>query len=307
MIKLKQVRKVWDRGGHNAFTDICWFKNHFWLVFREASHHISDDGIVVVLKSKDGIHWELSTELKLSGSDLRDPKLVVMPDQRLLMTVAGVKRAMDGAPLQSYLYFSDDGVNWAEPKPVGLLNHWLWRTRFIGGLGYGVSYNSSLEVTTLYKLNDQYDFDKLCDPLFSLQEQGLGYPNEHDLFPLADNKMGCLLRRDADTATAQLGVANAPFVDWAWQDLGVKIGGPVVLPLNNGSLLTVVRLYEPARTSVCELDEKTSSLKELLPLPSGGDTSYAGLVEHNGRIWCSYYSSHEGKAAIYVAELDAGL
>ena len=41
----------------------------------------------------------------------------------------------------------------------------------------------------------------------------------------------------------------------------------------------------------------------LLRLPSGGDTSYPGMVWHENTLWVSYYASHEGKAAIYLATL----
>ena len=42
----------------------------------------------------------------------------------------------------------------------------------------------------------------------------------------------------------------------------------------------------------------------VLTLPSGGDTSYPGLVWHDGLLWISYYSSHEGKkSAIYLAKV----
>ena len=43
--------------------------------------------------------------------------------------------------------------------------------------------------------------------------------------------------------------------------------------------------------------------KQYLKLPSGGDTSYAGLVWHDGLLWVSYYSSHEGKTSIYLAKV----
>jgi hypothetical protein len=45
------------------------------------------------------------------------------------------------------------------------------------------------------------------------------------------------------------------------------------------------------------------SYKPALTLPSGGDTSYPGLAWHDGLLWMSYYSSHEGKAAIYLAKV----
>ena len=41
----------------------------------------------------------------------------------------------------------------------------------------------------------------------------------------------------------------------------------------------------------------------VLKLPSGGDTSYPGMVWHQGLLWISYYSSHEGKTNIYLAKI----
>ena len=44
-------------------------------------------------------------------------------------------------------------------------------------------------------------------------------------------------------------------------------------------------------------------MTKLLKLPSGGDTSYPGLVWHNDLLYMSYYSSHEGKTSIYLAKI----
>ena len=38
-----------------------------------------------------------------------------------------------------------------------------------------------------------------------------------------------------------------------------------------------------------------TSYEPVLWLPSGGDCSYPGMVEHEGLLWMSYYSSHEGE------------
>ncbi|HUY02513.1 MAG TPA: hypothetical protein VMV33_04445 [Rhodocyclaceae bacterium] len=37
--------------------------------------------------------------------------------------------------------------------------------------------------------------------------------------------------------------------------------------------------------------------------PHKAFTSYAGLSLHAGLLWVSYYSSHEGKPAIYFAKV----
>jgi hypothetical protein len=47
----------------------------------------------------------------------------------------------------------------------------------------------------------------------------------------------------------------------------------------------------------------SGKLEEALALPSSGDTSYARLVFHQGFLLVSYYSSHEGKASIYLAKV----
>ena len=46
-----------------------------------------------------------------------------------------------------------------------------------------------------------------------------------------------------------------------------------------------------------------TSFEPVLKLPSGGDSSYAGMVWHQGLLWLSYYSSHEGKTSIYLARI----
>jgi hypothetical protein len=77
-----------------------------------------------------------------------------------------------------------------------------------------------------------------------------------------------------------------------------------MIQLTDGRFVAAVRLYDKVvRTAVCWLDPQAGKLNESLTLPSGGDTSYAGLVLHDGLLWVSYYSSHEGKASIYLARV----
>jgi hypothetical protein len=77
-----------------------------------------------------------------------------------------------------------------------------------------------------------------------------------------------------------------------------------MLRLPDGRLLAAVRLYDGrTRTSLCWVDRASGRLEEALVLPSGGDSSYPGLVWHDGLLWVSYYSSHEGKSSIYLAKV----
>ena len=81
-----------------------------------------------------------------------------------------------------------------------------------------------------------------------------------------------------------------------------------MIQLPGGEMIASVRLYQdeslkPVRTSICKVDTQAGSITELLTLPSGGDTSYSGLVYLDGILWVSYYSSHEGKTSIYLAKV----
>ena len=42
--ELIEVRKIWDKAPHNAFTDLIRFKDHWYCAFREGSAHRSNDG-----------------------------------------------------------------------------------------------------------------------------------------------------------------------------------------------------------------------------------------------------------------------
>jgi hypothetical protein len=131
-----------------------------------------------------------------------------------------------------------------------------------------------------------------------------GQPNETSLVFAADGTSYCLLRRGGQPNTAQLGIAYPPYTNWTWKDLGIRIGGPHMIRLPDGRIVAAVRRHEGGtRTSLHWLDPVNASLIEFLRLPSGGDTSYAGLVWHQGLLWVGYYASHEGKANIYLARV----
>jgi len=157
----------------------------------------------------------------------------------------------------------------------------------------------------LYSSTDGKTFETLVENL-NID----GYPNETSIVFKGDTAF-CLLRRDGENKTGLLGISVPPYLKWEWKDLGVRIGGPQMILLPDGRFLAAVRLYKtdswhPARTSLCWFDPWSGKLSEVLTLPSGGDTSYAGLVFHAGLLWVSYYSSHEEKTAIYLAKVEVG-
>lgn len=302
--KLERVTRIWDKDPHSAFTDLIWWKDRFICVFRTGSKHVSDDGTLQLLSSEDGQQWQPMARLTSSLGDLRDPKLGVGTTNELFVYAAAALKDKKPHSHQSLLWPSDDGKNWPVTILVGEPDSWLWRVTSHKSGYYGWGYGTNKDrFIRLYKSPTGHRFEPITPKLLADK----GYPNETAMIMEGDQAW-CLLRRDgkAPLNTALLGTAKAPFTDWTWRDLGVQIGGPAMLRLPSGQFLVPVRLYDApkVRTALCQLDVEKGKLKELLTLPSSGDSSYAGMVWHQQKLWISYYSSHEGKSSIYFAEVD---
>ena len=295
-----EVARIWDRAPHNAFTDLIRHRDRWYCAFREGTSHVSPDGALRVLTSTDGRDWSSAARITSESADLRDPKLSITPDGRMMLVGVAALRPPSTPRYQSMAWFSRDGLDWGEGVAIGEPNVWLWRVAWHDNTAYGVGYaTGGPKFVRLYRSRDGVGFEPLVPTL-----SDRGEPNEAALAFLPDGTGLCLLRRDGRQPTALLGRSGPPYTDWTWKDLGVRVGGPALLRLPNGRLVAGVRLYDgKVRTALCWLDSESGKLEEFQTLPSGGDTSYPGLVWHDGRLWVSYYSSHEGKTSIYLAQV----
>jgi len=310
--RLVSVKKIWDKAQHNAFTDLIRFRDEWFCVFREGAGHVSPDGKLRVIASPDGKAWRSAALIDKACADLRDAKITVTPGGELMLTgAAAIQENGKTIGHQSFIWFSADGSTWSPARPIGDRDVWLWRTTWnqrdktAYGAGYRTASNSGRIRLRLYHSKDGRTFDTLVPELLPKDT----HPNETSILFRADGAAHCLLRHDGVEKNSLLGVAHPPYRKWAWKDLGVRIGGPHMIELPDGRTVAAVRLYDkPVRTALCWLDPEKASLEEFMVLPSGGDTSYAGLVWHDDHLWVSYYSSHEAnnshvKTAIYLAKV----
>lgn len=312
------VRKIWSAGDREAnFTDLINFNGKLLCTFREGSSHASPDGIIRVLSSGDGQIWESIAELKDEAYDLRDPKLSIAPDGRLLLNGGATSYSPEGddkterEPLarHSFVSFSSDGTNWTAPRLVTTSEEdlWIWRVTWFRGMAYGVG-KKFRERAILVTSQDGVDFKRHEPALLSEQ-----WPNEATLSFTDDGNGYCLIRREGERnaegkysrANAFLGISEAPYESWKWLDTGIYLGGPNLIQLPDGRWIAGGRTRLPkAQMSLLELDVATGKLNVLLHLPSGGDCSYPGMVWLDDTLWVSYYSTHEGAhSEIYLARL----
>src|SRR4051794_27321227 len=104
---------IWNHAKHNAFTSLARFQNRWYCAFREGEGHVSLDGKIRVLASADGESWSSASLLENPGKqfpDLRDPKLTITPDGRLMLT-AGASFRGEASKFQTFTWFSADGTN----------------------------------------------------------------------------------------------------------------------------------------------------------------------------------------------------
>lgn len=294
-------RKIWDGGQHNAFTDLVRYKDTLYCAFREGAGHVSPDGGIRILTSKDGRSWADAGLVQTQGQDLRDPHLTVTPNNELMLVAAAALPKGGRHRHQTYRWLTRDGATWTRPAPIGDPDYWLWRVVWHKGKAYGVGYptNPAGGAIRVYSSTDGRKFTAGA----SLIADGSS-GNETGIAFLPDDTMLILIRREAGPKSALLLSAKPPYTEWKTDDLGVRFGGPQILLLPDGRLLGAGRLYDnKQRTSLVWVNRDNNTMTEWLALPSGGDTSYPGLVLDGKDVLVSYYSSHEGKTSIYFARV----
>ncbi len=307
--ELVEVRKIRDQAPHSAFTDLVHFRGNFHCAFREGRGHVSTDGRIQVLWSPDAQGWTATDPVVKAGYDLRDAHLSVAPDGRLMLLGGAAPREKDGqgAPTGTFVAFSEDGIEWGEPQIVVEPGRWLWSVTWHKGKAYGVSYTAGAGERYLDLLASENGIE--YKPRVHRLIDG-SYPTETTLRFDSNDVCYALVRRDkrgGDPYSALLGISRGDYTKWDWHDLGTEFnafGGPNFIQLPSGQWVAAGRMHEGGpHTALCQLDMKQHKMTKLLKFPSGGDTSYPGLLWHDGLLYMSYYSSHEGKTSIYLARI----
>ena len=267
-------------------------------------------GSLRIIKSVDGINWESAAVLVgKQNEDLRDGKLSITPDGQLMLIAAAANQESN-RERQSFVWFSEDGTTWSAPTAIGEKNRWMWTAAWHGdhvyGIGYGPSNAPRGEPRTarLYRSEDGKHFKTIVSSL--TDGSGIEDAGETALLFRSDGTAMAFVRRDKEDLSALVGTSSGDFTKWTWNRAGFRIGGPELYELPDKRIVAAGRRHgerDERRTSLHWVDPTNGTLTEFLVLPSGGDTSYTGMVWHDDRLWVSYYSSHEGRTSIYVSQV----
>ncbi len=317
--KIISIERIWDRAGHNAFTDLVYFNGMFYCVFRESATHKPGqnldhiiNGSIRMITSKDGQNWTSVAHLFEKDTDLRDPKLSVTPDNKLMLLMGTSN--YEGTNLIStqgkVCFFNMKSEKFSQlqnihiDKKISAKKDWLWNITWHNGTAYGVvyqNYKNKLNkwATHLVKSSDGINYNYVTSLELSTS------PSEADIKFLSNGKMVVIIRGTPGT----IGVSSSPYNNWKWNPLPVKLGGPELIVLKDDSLICATRKYNPgnANRTILAKVSLSGNFEKVLTLPSSGDTSYAGMIIKDDILYISYYSSHEGQTSIYTANSEKGI
>lgn len=294
---------VVDNGRHNGFLDMFYWKGNFYLAYRSATNHTDLDSRLVVLRSADARNWEEIANLTGDGEDLRDPKFADIGGRLFLYILKN--RGPLALPYTTVFSVSSNGTEWSLLQSIEPADWVFSRPKTNDQKIWYVPatsryHNRTLLLKTMNGLN--------WEPVAQMYAGALH--GEVAITFLPDGTMLSTVRVEggvspfgSPSASTELGISLAPYTDWSYtRSLTTRLDGPRLFE-HEGTVYAAGR-YEPdvvpgslnrggyfnkKRTAIFVV--KDSELIHLTDLPSGGDTSYPGVVRLKDQLYIAYYTS----------------
>lgn len=323
-VKVTNVRRAFDNGEHNAFTDLIRWKDKYWLTFRSCAegHPVSSKGAVIVLSSPDAKVWTEAYRLTMPGHDTRGPHFLAF-DKKLFLFVGAIYPNDGTEPDLSSMNrknfgcttFTQDGKNWSDPTPLtGTKEYFIW-----GAASYkGKAYLSGRRTKRVPLASGEGKFESVGETALLESDNGLDWKTTSIYHQDRGDETSFLFEPNGDLVgatrrggpyTARLLRAKPPYQEWVHKDFPFFIGGPLIKKWGNWHIVGGRRnSKEGKKTGLWWLHG--DELLSMAILPSGGDNSYPGFaaIDNDHGIVC-WYSSHEKDqngdiiTAIYMADL----
>ena len=301
--KLDWMKRVYADGRHNAFTDLAYWRGHYYLCFRHAASHMSMDGEIRVMRSADMRTWEPCGALNTLGDD-RDPHFAATNDALYVYfgtwdLVHGEGPAPpDRGAVRTHCASTADGERWSEVRGVYKPGWWLWRVRWHDGAFYSPAYTAvrpkpSSRETRLLRSEDGIEWS-LASVVTKERMAG-----EADVRFQPDGSMWLITRTGDGDGNALWFRSDPTRTTWESTNTGALVHAPVIAKWRERYFIAGRgRGAEGSVTRVWELVDGCA--EEQITLPSGGDTSYPGLVAdpaslsgNEPTLFISWYSQHE--------------
>jgi hypothetical protein len=305
--RLDWMEEAYSDGRHNAFTDLAYWEGQYYLCFRNGRSHGSMDGEIRVMRSPDMRAWEKCTVLHTAGDD-RDPHFTVAGDRLYVffgvwdLQHSGGYTPTGRGSIRSHMAYTQNGVKWVDIRAIYEPRWWVWRVRYDGDRFYGAAYTAYRPAppereTRLLVSRHGLNWDLHAT---IATERG---PSESDMLFHEDGSMTVITRMTDKTNESFLYRSGPEKKNWEGHNLGEIIHSPAVARWHD-RVFVAGRGKENGKwvTKFHEVIDRAAA--PLLTLPSGGDTSYPGLIVDPASLetetpafFISWYSQHEKLAA----------
>ncbi len=288
-----------DTGGHNAFPDLIYWRDHFYLAFRAAQNHIDQHSSIKILRSTDAKKWETIAEMRLPNEDIRDPKFAIIHDELFLYTLKNKDLVV--MPYTTIFSTSKDGTTWSTWRDVSPKNWVFWRPKTADGKRWYVAAdNRQGKESALFTSTDGITWDKV-----STIHSG-EFTAEIELTMLPAHRLLATLRVEGFEGNPRtlIGIAPYPYTDWQLTPSYLtRLDGASSI-LHNDNVFSVGRYERKALFKAGNfLNQKRTSLFQVHPneliwlsdLPSAGDTGYASAIILHDTLYIAYYTNDPAK------------
>ena len=308
-----QTRVVAADSLHNAFTDMVFWQDAFWLAYiASPSHFASPKSRLVLLKSRDAVRWEEAARFNGEGKDIRDPKLGVV--QERLTVYALFNRKLDPQPFKTICSQSSDGKAWG-PFTHAVQTGWLLgKPQTHDGLTwYAPAHNLELGAVRLFRSLDgiHWENHSVIYEQERADETAIVFTPDGGLLAVTRLESGAGILGSPQCGTL-ISTARPPYKKWDAQVTSnlTRLDGPALFfhdriyavgrfqPETHDPFCQQGSIFGRKRTSIFQVSEK--ELMHLMDLPSSGDTAYAGAAIQGDSLYISYYTNDPSKDVPWI-------
>jgi hypothetical protein len=328
----------WDvvaDGQHHSNTDMVFWRGAFWLVHASSPFHMGTPRCrLVVRRCADPepgpeSRFDVVAELRIPGSDIRDPKLLPVGSELFLYALGNP--GFFAVPKGTVLARSADGERWSEFAPVGPEGWLFWRPKRAPAAAdaeealYVPAYWKAHGESVLLRSTDGVDWKQVArihrgegnDETAIEWLPGPGGEPGPRLLATARLEVTPDTLLGNDRASTLLAFADPPYEAFPEarkvRSRVTRLDGPVLFadrgrvfavgraqPGARGGLTRLGGVFSRKRTALFWIDPGREGvagrgggprLVWLSDLPSAGDTSYAGVVCRGDALYVDYYTS----------------
>ena len=316
---------IYTDGHHNAWTDLAFFQNRWYVSFNSGWWHHRPGHRGVYIRSTDptASSWEKPRgfytldALQRYGGGAKffvwDDKLwivVHIHDENLDFTEANKALPAEGTG-QIFLAHSPDGVVWSELQPILGRNRYIWRVHEYDGFLYAAVFDQSYtrrRNTWLMRSRDAVNWEEVAkwhghQPGLVFSDDGTAYcterVDENDHYgpghPLHAVEGG---HQNADT----LRWSKPPYTQWDSEELGFIMHSSVLGWVDGRLVLSGVEYFsKPGRQATFRVHEDGGFGPPVI-LYNQGDCGYPGMVKVPGKekeVMVSFYGGEDRLSKLY--------